>query len=84
MGARLVNPSSVNQQNRFVHSYRKSTQWFARRTVRWWEVADAVMPNSIAITSARLPALCSPTARISTIRRLTGSASTWNGCIPFS
>lgn len=50
-----------------------------RSTRRWWATAVREMPCSAAMTSASVPAECSPTASISTIRRRTGSARTENG-----
>ena len=46
-----------------------------------WATAVREMPCSVAMTSASVPAECSPTASISTIRRRTGSARTENGWV---
>lgn len=57
---------------------------WSRSTRRWWATAVREMPCSVAMTSASVPAECSPTASISTIRRRTGSARTengWVGCV---
>src|SRR5262245_32341918 len=65
---------------RRVPSGRTRAKPFSRRTLRCWETAGWVRPNSFCMTATTSPEEWSASARSSRMRRRTGSPSTSKAC----